>query len=124
MKTLVKRCNKITHLDLEETLITNDSLQSIIQHLNTSLEELDVNHTEIDFDALLQLKSVATLKRLVCGLGDESFKNLKLQLPHVRVRIIDELLHIAWSKNIVNGSFDRDWIWDIRAKQEDLFTKN
>ena len=124
VKKLVKRCNKITHLDLEETLITNDSLQSIIQHLNTSLEELDVNHTEIDFDALLQLKSVATLKRLVCGLGDESFKNLKLQLPHVRVRIIDELLHIAWSKNIVNGSFDRDWIWDIRAKQQDLFTKN
>ena len=48
VKTLVKRCNKITHLDLTCTQITNDSVRSIIKHLNTSLEKLNVSMTEVD----------------------------------------------------------------------------
>jgi hypothetical protein len=122
---LVKRCKKITHLNLRSTSmmdckITNVSLQSIIQHLNTSLEELYVKGTKIDFDALLQLKSVATLKLLVCDLDDENMTNLKLQLP--QIRITDKIfLQIAASQKIVYGIVYNDLIWEIRAKQQDLF---
>ena len=123
VKKLVKRCNKITHLNLRHTRITNDSLQSIVQHLNTSLEELDVKDTKIGKDAFffdppyyafLQLKSVATLKTLACSLDADSIENLKLQLPHVRISI--DFLDIA-------RPVGKDLIWEIRAKQQDLFSK-
>ena len=60
--TLVERCKIITELDLSFTSITNDSMDSIATHLNSSLEKLDVSHTKIDSTALLELKSVRTLK--------------------------------------------------------------
>ena len=66
VKTLVKRCNKITHLDLTCTLITNDSVQSIIKHLNTSLEKLNVSMTEVDSAIVPELKSITILKTLIC----------------------------------------------------------
>ena len=95
-------------------------MQSIIQHLNTSLEKLDVKGTKIDFDALLQLKSVATLKLLVCDLDDENMTNLKLQLP--QIRITDNFfLQIAVPQKSVNEFVDNELIWEIRAKQQDLF---
>ena len=65
VKTLVHRCNKITELNLSFTEITNDSLESIIKHLN-SLEKLDIHYTNIDFSMLYQLKSIPTLKILHC----------------------------------------------------------
>ena len=42
VKKLVKRCNNITHLDLNDTAITNDSVRSIIEQLKASLEDLNV----------------------------------------------------------------------------------
>merc|ERR1712008_419339 len=103
----------------------NDSLQSIVQHLNTSLEWQNIAGSKIDFDALVQLKSVATLKTLFCSLDAENIKNLKLQLPNVRVtsEFRSEFLPIACPNKIVNGSLDNGWIWEIRAKQQDLFSK-
>ena len=116
VEKLVKRCNKITHLNLDGNFrITNDSVQSITKHLNTSLEELNVKGIKIDFAVLLQLKSVATLKILACSLDAENIKNLKLQLPHVRV-----LISSSWPKKIVNGSFDNDWIWEITEVEDEL----
>jgi len=121
VKKLVKRCNKITHLDLIFSGITNDSLQSIVQHLNTSLEELDVNGTIVDFDALLQLKSVATLKSLHSLLDVENIKILKIQLPHVRIP--DEFLNIAWPNKMVNDFWDFDWIWISEQSDKPCFVK-
>jgi len=89
VNTLVQRCNKITELDLSGTSITNDSIESIVKHLN-SLEKLDVqfraekferetkyhwdffykrNETKIDVSSILQLKSIPTLKILHCFYG-------------------------------------------------------
>jgi hypothetical protein len=115
VKKLVKRCNKITHLNLRfrsmmiDSKITNVSLQSIIQHLNKSLEKLDVKGTKIDFDALLQLKSVATLKLLVCDLDDENMTNLKLQLPQIRITH-KFFLQIAVPQKIVNEFVDNSGV--------------
>ena len=37
---LVKRCSKITELELSGTSITNNSVDSIVKHLESSLEKL------------------------------------------------------------------------------------
>ena len=122
VNTLVRRCNKITDLDLRHTSITNDSVGSIVKHLN-SLEKLDVGGTNIDVSTLTQLRSISTLKTLHCLSRDkedsEKIKNLKLQLPQVSIN--EEYLHIACSTKEVNGHIDPDWFWEIRAKKQDLF---
>ena len=125
VNTLVQRCQKITELDLSFTEITNDSLESIIKHLN-SLEKLSVYYTNIDFSMLLKLKSISTMKILRCLYenqeeDEEKIKNLKLELPHISIN--EEHLRIASSKKFwsKNQSYDRDWFWEIRAKQQDLF---
>ena len=137
VKTLVKRCNSITHLELSFTPITNDSVQSIIRYLETSLEKLNVFGTNVDFATLLQLKSMPALKTLLCGYinVDADIENLKQQLPHIRINEEEDLvirpsLHIACPFKIMNKSdidedrnYDVDGIWEIRAKQQNLFAK-
>ena len=133
VKTLVKRCNKITHLDLRRTFLTNDTVHTIIKYLRTSMEKLDVSDTEVDFATLLQLKSMPALKTLVCfyphndGDYTEDIKNLKQQLPHVSIN--DEKYFLIASplkkvnKCISYLVFCNQWIWEIRAKEQNLFSK-
>ena len=123
VKTLVKRCNRITHLDLAYTQTTNDSVQSIIKHLNTSLEELNVSLTKLDSATVLGLKSIPTLKTLIYSNADAvDIANLKQTLPHIRITE-EEDLHITSPFKIVNCSYVDDLIWEIRAKQQYLFSK-
>ena len=128
VKKLVKRCNKITHLDFRySTVITNDSVRSIIEYLKTSLEKLDVSGAKVDFAGLLQLKLISTLKTLICysRLDDEEIKNLQQQLPHIKINHeTEKRLYIAYPCKLeVNRSIDLNWIWEIRAKQQELFSK-
>ena len=116
VKKLVKRCNKITHLDFHRTSITNDSVHSIIEQLKTSLEKLDVSGTNVDFATLLELKSMPALKALIC---DEDIENLKQQLPHIK---INEERHLYIAKPFFGFDY-KNWIWDIREKVQNLFTK-
>ena len=122
--TLVRRCNKITELDLSGTKITNDSVGSIVKHLNC-LEKLNVRYTNIDFSTLLQLKSIPTLKslhfdRLIRSKEDtEAIKKIKLQLPHISIN--EGYTNIAGPTKRLNGSVDLDWFWEIKAKKQDLF---
>ena len=127
VNNLVCRCNKITELDLSFTPITNVSVDSIIKHLNF-LEKLDIGYTDIDLSKILQLKSIRTLKFLRCFGKEEhleeyaeKIKNLKLQLPHIRIN--EKYPVIAHSKKTVNRSIDRNWFWEIRAKQQDIFPR-
>jgi len=125
VNTLVRRCSKITELDLSGTSITNESLESIITHLK-SLEKLDLDFTNIDLSSILQLKSIPTLKILRCYYGQneentEKIKNLKQQLPHIMINEDD--FHIACSLKEGNNSIDEDCFWEIRAEQQDLFPK-
>ena len=148
VKKLVKRCNKITHLSLRCTLITNNSVQSIIKHLNTSLEKLDVSKTKVDCAALFELKSIPTLKTLIYYRNDGAgvCENLKQQLCHISINE-EQKLHIANPEEKVNkidfnrgdtilcsrraqankrklgqNKIDFDSFWEIRAKQQDLFS--
>ena len=127
VKILVKRCNKITELDLSFTSITNDCVNSIATCLNSSLEKLDVSHTKIDSTALLQLRSVGTLKVLHCLKGCHfhlngkkmekiKIKNLRKNLPQLSInKRQDALSSIATSTD----TFDyENGLWEIKAEAQ------
>ena len=63
IEKLVKRCMKITHLNLSYTGVTNRSLDSIIGNL-PELIDLEIQHTAIDLKKISQLKSLKKLKFL------------------------------------------------------------
>jgi hypothetical protein len=119
VKKLVERCNNITYLNLSDTLITNDSVHSIIDQLKASLKKIDVAQTNVDFATLIQLKSMPALKTLIC---DDPIENLKQQLSHISINEEEDLL-IAKPFKRVNKSYNFEWIWEIRAKKQDLFAK-
>ena len=109
VKKLVERCNKITHLDLKYTSITNYSLTSIYEQLKTSLQKLKIKGSEIqiDFAKIFQLKSMPALKTLICDVNDnedDDIENLEQQLPNVSINE-EEDLYIANSFNVSDGEF-------------------
>ena len=90
VKMLVSRCNKIKVLNLEATLITNDSLKTMRQYLNLTLEELSLTyHVFGDFTDFLEVKSMPRLKilNLYCDKEDNNqIQNLRQHLPHLMIR--------------------------------------
>ena len=138
VKILVQRCNQISELDLSFASITNDCVDSIATHLNSSLEKLDVSYTEIDSAALLQLRSVRTLKILHCLKGNHSKglrrqeKYIRKKFPRVSINKEEHWLFIAKSttnlQNIDSGSAIpaveyEDGFWEIKAKAQKSFQK-
>ena len=123
--TLVKRCTKITELNLSYTSITNSSVNSIAKH--PSLGKLDVSNTEIDSTAaLLQLGTIRTLKVLNYCLKDNEIdeNNLRKRLPQLSINK-EDFFDIATSYTISNrkyNSYFQDGLWEIKAKQQELFT--
>jgi hypothetical protein len=131
---LVKRCSKITELKLRGTSITNNSVDSIAKHLDSSLEKLDVCKTEIDSTALLQLGTVRNLKILnflkeeeidsdtsesnYTPLDTMEMKNLRKKLPEISIN--KEYMIIA-TPNVISNP--EDGLWEIKAKQEKLFNR-
>ena len=66
IKILVKRCNRISALDLGSTSITDDSLTSIIENL-FALKEIDIGGSdEISYEKLLELNTMPWLEVLYC----------------------------------------------------------
>ena len=135
VKILVQRCNQISELDLNFTSITKDSVDSIATHLNSSLEKLDVSYTEIDSTALLQLRSVRTLKVLHClnGLRGQE-KYIRKNLPQLSINKEEHWFFIAKSttnpdlQNIDSGSAIpaveyKDGFWEIKAEAQKSFLK-
>ena len=134
LMALVKRCSKITELKLGWTSITNNSVDSIVKHLDSSLEKLDVSCTKIDSTALLRLGTVRTLKVLNCLQGGENdeIENLRKKLSGVSIN--KEYVIIA-SPNAMSFPDSNirlpnlvlsheDGMWEIKAKQQKLFTEN
>ena len=90
VKILLSRCNKIKVLILKATLITADSLKTIRQYLNHTLEELSLPYYGYKrFPRVLKLKSMPRLKilNLYCKKEDkEEIQSLKQHLPHLMIR--------------------------------------
>ena len=117
---LIKRCTKITELNLSYcNSITNNSVESIATHLNSSLEKLDVSYTKIDSTALLQLRSVGTLKvRNLYKNKKKELKNLRKNLPHVSIYNGNEDFCIA---SPIFGDDHFDGFWEIKSDIQELF---
>ena len=101
VEILLCRCNKLKVLILEETDVTSNSLKTIRQYLNLTLEELsldfginNMNGYNI-FNSFLELKSMPRLNTLNLYNKkdkDREIQNLKQHLPHLRIR--------TWSERI------------------------
>ena len=132
--SLVKRCSKITELVLNGTSITNNSVDSIAKHLDSSLEKLDVSGTRIDSTALLRLGTVRTLKVLNCLKGGkiDEIENLRKKLSGLSIN--KEYVIIATPNAISYPDSNirlpnlvlshEDGFWEIKARQQEMFTRN
>ena len=113
VKTLVKRCDKLSVLILENTLITDNSLTHIIENLQNKLEKLDVlGCNKLTISKKAELKDMPRLKALNC-LDKIDFiyneKYLKKKMPNVR---FDE--EISAKERTLSSN---EGIWDIKVKQ-------
>ena len=98
-KILLSRCNKIKVLILKATSNgCEDSLKTIRQYLNHTLEELSLSYYgQIGSTGVLELKSMPRLKILnlyisnedseyISKEDDEKVQNLRQHLPHLMIR--------------------------------------
>ena len=119
VKKLVTRCNEITELVLGGcmTSITKTSLNSIREHLQSTLVKLDFGNTNVEFDSsdLFKLKSMEKLTFLC-------YNNrwLTKQLPNLWIR--------SNPGNIIIASpchpqlHQHQGFWEIKAEREKLFS--
>ena len=102
--------------------------------LDSSIEKLDVSRTKIDSTALLRLGTVRTLKVLNCLSVEKinEIENLRKKLPGLSIN--KEYVVIARpnatsdsdpNMRLPNSvsSFE-DGFWEIKARQQEMFTRN
>ena len=136
VKTLVKRCNKITELNLGgETSLTKQSLSFIIEHLKSTLVKLNFKFTNVRFDLsdLYQLKTMKKLKLLYYDNKEArkiiNHRRMKKMMPNLRInsgsgnsRIAGpsqpEYNHRNW---VIKTEGKQQGFWEIKAKREKLF---
>ena len=110
VKTLVSRCTKISALNLGLTEVTADSLNSIINHLGPTLEELSLN---ISDEKLIELKvQMPRLKKLLNQNNTCTTSNcyhFRKGLPSMTVNERD--IFVATNISPENG------IWEIETKE-------
>ena len=94
VKTLLSRCKTIKVLILDASFITSDSLKTIRQYLNLTLEELTLscywywtvtNILELKSMPKLQILNLYTTKR-----SEKSIQNLRQHLPHLIIRTFSD----------------------------------
>ena len=131
VKVIANRCKKLTELDLYGTYkgpVTNKSITYIVEKL-PELVKLDVSLTKVGITALIELKSLSNLKILNCQhldlwITNDEIESLISQLPNITILVSmtsesDTTLNIASPSDSIEG---KDGIWDIAAKQIDLFS--
>ena len=129
---LVKRCNKLTSLDLSRCdRIANISLDNIIESLKLSLEELNISGTNIDATKILELQSMSRLKLLICmDFEFEDIAVLQGLIPNLKHECIG-FMNIATSTlpkyyyTDILTSLEKleEGFWEIDAKQLQLFRR-
>ena len=129
VKVIANRCRKLTELDLYGTYkITNRSIAYIVEKL-PELVKLDISLTKVGITALIELKSLSNLKILNCQhldswVTNDEIESLKSQFPNltILVTMTSEICHTI-NIDIASASIEgKDGIWDIAAKQIDLFS--
>ena len=90
----------------------------ILHHLKQTLEELNVNDNKINFENLIELKSLPRLKVLNCLYlhNFDEIETLRRQMPHL---IINRKTVSAAAPNSIFEP--KVGLWDIKVNQLDLF---
>ena len=116
VEILVKRCDKLTELNLNGTKVDNRLISSIYQNLE-SLEKLDVTDTDIVSAKLHELQFLTKLKVLnSLNLTKGEKKSLKKQLSQVCLNQEELKIATSWQK------FKREYgFWEIHAVQIQTF---
>ena len=125
VKKLVTRCSKITELDLggRRTSITKQSLNFIIEHLQSTLVKLNLAHTRaiLDQNDLLKLKSMEKLTLLYYKCRDVDKRWLKKKLPNLWIYSNSfGLLDNPTIASPRHPEYDQGF-WEIKCKREKLF---
>jgi hypothetical protein len=92
LKILLSRCKKIKVLILGATYTTSDSLKTIGQYLNLTLEELTLS-CYWTVTNILELKSMSRLQILnlyTTESDDKTIQNLRQHLPHLIIRTFSD----------------------------------
>jgi hypothetical protein len=90
----------------------------ILHHLKQTLEELNVNDNKINFENLIQLKSLPRLKILNCLYlhNFDEIDTLRKHLPHLIIN------RKTVSAAAPNSMFEpKVGLWDIKVNQHDIF---
>ena len=99
---------------MRNTEITNNAMKSIRHYLKKTLVELDISLNFIDFDQIIQLKVISSLKILTYLYQHiHNINILKNQMPQLKV---NEDIH-----SIIGADFNRYSIWDVKSNRLDLF---
>ena len=117
IRILVSRCNKIKSLNLAFNYITDNSLTSIKENLEYTLEELDVSGCQnIPHTKLLKMRSMQKLKVLnYFNPRDCNYEDLKKNLPPLTNNNPWEKWK-AWHVGASHSFFERrKHLWEIRG---------
>ena len=118
IRILVSRCNKIKSLNLAFNYITDNSLISIKENLEYTLEELDVSGCyNIPHTKLLEMRSMQKLKVLnyFNPPRDCNYEDLKKSLPQLTNNNPWEKWK-AWNVGASHSYFERrKHLWEIRG---------
>ena len=90
----------------------------ILHHLKQTLEELNVNDNKINFENLIQLKSLPRLKILNCLYlhNFDEIDTLRKHLPHLIIN--RKTVSAAAPNSLLEPKFG---LWEIKVNQLDLF---
>ena len=116
---IVNRCKNLKTLDLAFNTITNLSLNSIIENLRPTLEEIDVNFAKVTFEKLLELGSMEKIRIL----NFRKLNNYHYLRQHLNARIDhnSNKLQVADSNS---SAKPKEMFWKIKVKQLPLFQTN
>ena len=103
VKILVSRCNQITEFNLCSTEVNNDSVTYIITHLHSTLEKLDLTHTNTTLNKLFELKAMKKLTCLNWRKFHGGIETLKKHLPntHINTQINMHIGELSMGPKIV-----------------------
>ena len=119
IKTLVKRCNKITELNVGGChFITKQSLNFIIEHLQETLVKLNLADVRFDSSDIFKLKSMKKL-RLLCYYWHFDCIELKEQLPNLPISSNHDDTKIAIPSH--SEYILKKGLWEIKVEEEELF---
>jgi hypothetical protein len=130
IKTLVKRCNKLTELILESQDITNKTVTNIIEHL-PALKKLNLINSKIDCATFLKFKRMPNL--CVLNWKRLEFENRDYQTQYTEslktqgLSINQDIFNVAAAQVLMDLEYWKNWqqlekqckneIWEIKVKQ-------